>query len=637
MNCNGVCEDFQDCLKLGILHIPSGRFLTAEVFNNEINISGTALRRRQVWTLITDRKHTDTLFLQNSLGRFLSVNKDGKISTSSKSDAEERFRLEFAPDGTGEWAFKSDTYGFYLSGSDTQVSCFSKSPVWWSVRLATHPQVHIRHQFRSRYLRLLNDGLELRADQPYPWGAESVIWIEQPTMVTSQGFGRGPNVPVVGKAAVSRLGRVAFKMPNGKYLKPNGEMADEMDDSTLFSIEYRPGNPGTFAFRDQKGYYLTTIGPGTTKVKTSTTNIGKEELFLIEHTALQVGILAHNGKFASVKQGVEISANQHELDETAIFQLEYIGGKGFNALEAVAANPIPNQLSGPDGDSLNNSINSNNNNASLINNNHSLTNGGIHSDVYFLTTGFWRLRSRSGKLWKLAASSGVKNMATDGDQDSLFELLTVNKPSDKRLRQLVFRSNPGSGKTTADGQSLTARKLGAVSTSGRPVDESQPPSTDELFNIVLTNRTSIVFLSQLTGGFLVRGKQNILDSNGVAFEPFYLRVTKRHTYRFFARNQNSTYSIWTAGVDGSLQLESTQQTPNDDDNISDDSENNNLSDIDSKYEFQLHFLGHGRVLIQSLFYQRGSVALVKSEVKGDVKLDVPPLVGELTANYIWEI
>ncbi|VDQ10626.1 unnamed protein product [Trichobilharzia regenti] len=100
---------------------------------------------------------------------------------------------------------------------------------------------------------------------------------------------------------------------------------------------------------------------------------------------------------------------------------------------------------------------------------------------------------------------------------------------------MVFRSNPGSGKTTADGQSLTARKLGAVSTSGRPVDESQPPSTDELFNIVLTNRTSIVFLSQLTGGFLVRGKQNILDSNGVAFEPFYLRVTKRHTYRFFAR------------------------------------------------------------------------------------------------------
>ncbi|VDQ16150.1 unnamed protein product [Trichobilharzia regenti] len=49
--------------------------------------------------------------------------------------------MEFAPDGTGEWAFKSDTYGFYLSGSDTQVSCFSKSPVWWSVRLATHPQV----------------------------------------------------------------------------------------------------------------------------------------------------------------------------------------------------------------------------------------------------------------------------------------------------------------------------------------------------------------------------------------------------------------------------------------------------------------------------------------------------------------
>ncbi|CAH8604439.1 unnamed protein product [Schistosoma guineensis] len=623
MSNNEIYEDFNECLKIGILHIPSGRFLTAEVFNNEINISGTALRRRQVWSLITDRKNTDTLFLQNSLGRFLSVNKDGKISTSLKSDCEERFRLEFAPDGTGEWAFKSDAYGFYLTGTDTQVSCFSKSPVWWSFRLATHPQVHIRHQFRSRYLRLLNDGLELRADQPYPWGPESVIWIEQPTMVASQSFGRGPNIPLVGKAAVSRLGRVAFRMPNGKYLKSNGEMCSEMDDSTLFSFEYRPGNPGTFAFRDQTGHYLTTIGPGTTKVKTNT-NIGKEELFLIEHAALQVGIVAHNGKFASVKQGIEISANQHELDETAIFQLEYIGGMGFNALEAIASSPA-STLSGLDG-GVNDSSASN---SSLINNNHSITNG-VHSDVYFLTTGFWRLRSRSGKLWKLASSSGVKNTSSDGDQESLFEMLTVNKVNDKQIRQIVFRSNDGE-------QSLTARKLGAVSTSGRLIDETQLPSSDELFNIILTNRTSIVFLSSLTGGFLVRGKQNILDSNGVAYEPFYIRVTKRHTYKFFARNPNSTYSIWAASLDGTLQLEPTHQTPTDDEKNKDteDTINNDL-----KYEFQLHFLGHSRVLIQSLNSQRGnSISLVKSEVKGDVKLDIPSGGGggDITINYIWEI
>ncbi|CAH8591179.1 unnamed protein product [Schistosoma intercalatum] len=622
MSNNEIYEDFNECLKIGILHIPSGRFLTAEVFNNEINISGTALRRRQVWSLITDRKNADTLFLQNSLGRFLSVNKDGKISTSLKSDCEERFRLEFAPDGTGEWAFKSDAYGFYLTGTDTQVSCFSKSPVWWSFRLATHPQVHIRHQFRSRYLRLLNDGLELRADQPYPWGPESVIWIEQPTMVASQGFGRGPNIPLVGKAAVSRLGRVAFRMPNGKYLKSNGEMCSEMDDSTLFSFEYRPGNPGTFAFRDQTGHYLTTIGPGTTKVKTNT-NIGKEELFLIEHAALQVGIVAHNGKFASVKQGIEISANQHELDETAIFQLEYIGGMGFNALEAIASSPA-STLSGPDGGVSDSSAS----NSSLINNNHSITNG-VHSDVYFLTTGFWRLRSRSGKLWKLASSSGVKNTSSDGDQESLFEMLTVNKVNDKQIRQIVFRSNDGE-------QSLTARKLGAVSTSGRLIDETQLPSSDELFNIILTNRTSIVFLSSLTGGFLVRGKQNILDSNGVAYEPFYIRVTKRHTYKFFARNPNSTYSIWAASLDGTLQLEPTHQTPTDDENNKDteDTINNDL-----KYEFQLHFLGHSRVLIQSLNSQRGnSISLVKSEVKGDVKLDIPSGGGgNITINYIWEI
>ncbi|CAH8541441.1 unnamed protein product [Schistosoma turkestanicum] len=619
MSNNGIYEDFNDCLRIGILHIPSGRFLTAEVFNNEINISGTALRRRQVWSLITDRKHTDTLFLQNSFGRFLSVNKDGKISASLKPGCEERFRLEFSPDSTGEWAFKSDAYGFYLTGSDTQVSCFSKSPVWWSVRLATHPQVHIRHQFRSRYLRLLNDGLELRADQPYPWGPDSVIWIEQPPMVASQCFGRGSNIPSVGKAAVSRLGRIAFKMPNGKYLKPNGEMCDEMDDSTLFSFEYHPGSPSTFAFRNQNGHYLTTIGPGTVKVKANT-NIAKEELFLIEHAALEIGILAHNGKYASVKQGIEISANQHELDETSIFHLEYIGGKGFNALETVASSPVPTASTGSDGG---NGFSADSTfNTCSMNNNHSIING-VHSDVYFLTTGFWRLRSRSGKLWKLAPSCGVKNTALDGDQESLFEILTMNKINDKPLCPIVFRSNN-------DGQSLTARKLGALSTSGRLIDETQSPSSDELFNIVLTNRKSIVFLSSLTSGFLVRGKQNILDSNGVTYEPFYVQITKRHTYKFFSRNPNSTYSILTANLDGSLQLESTRQTPGDENN-----EDKNNDDL--KYEFQLHFLGHGRVLIQSLNIERGdSMCLVKSEIKGDVKLDVPT-GGHITVNHIWEI
>lgn len=45
------------------------------------------------------------------------------------------------------------------------------------------------------------------------------------------------------------------------------------------------------------------------------------------------------------------------------------------------------------------------------------------------------------------------------------------------------------------------------------------------------------------------------------------------------------------------------------------------------------------MLIQSLNSQRGnSISLVKSEVKGDVKLDIPSGGGgDITINYIWEI
>ncbi|TPP64889.1 hypothetical protein FGIG_05251 [Fasciola gigantica] len=179
--------DFSECIKLGILHSPSGRFLTAEVFNNEINVSGTALRRRQVWTVLIEHGRPQTIYLQSHLGRFLSADKDGRVNgaatTPGKSDcccflptstsssaqlsgnswttlmssvvfsttgADERFTLEFSPQPTGEWAFRSETHGFYLTGSDTNISCFSKTPVWWSVRLAIHPQVRGSHSLASQ-------------------------------------------------------------------------------------------------------------------------------------------------------------------------------------------------------------------------------------------------------------------------------------------------------------------------------------------------------------------------------------------------------------------------------------------------------------------------------------------------------
>ena len=50
---------------------------------------------------------------------------------------------------------------------------------------------------------------------------------------------------------------------------------------------------------------------------------GKDEQFLLEESKLQICLIAPNGKLVSNKQGIDLSANQYERDQSSIFQLEY--------------------------------------------------------------------------------------------------------------------------------------------------------------------------------------------------------------------------------------------------------------------------------------------------------------------------
>ncbi|KAF7260759.1 hypothetical protein EG68_01418 [Paragonimus skrjabini miyazakii] len=470
-------------------------------------------------------------------------------------------------------------------------------------------QVHLRHQFRSRYLRLLPDADEFRADQPYPWGADTLIWLEQvPMQATAStspiGVGRAPGA--VGRSAVARLSRVALRSESGRYLHPDGMLVDHMDESVLFAFELRHSR--TYAFRDSNGAYLTTVGPGTVKTKSTTMVPGKEELFLIERAALQVGVLAHNNKFASVKQGVEISANQHDLDDTSIFQLEYIGGKGFSCSESIAASTtILPQSPGGDYETLSQRL--------------SATNG-MAPGVYFLVTGHWRLRSRSGKLWCMASSTGVQNSASDGDANSLFEILTLSDEANTGRGHVVLRSNSAAA-GGGGGQSLSAKKLGAISTSGRPVCERQPPAETDLFRLLLVNRPSIALLSMLTGGFVSRGKQTTLDCSTVVYERFHLRLTANRTFQLFAKDTRDSFCLWTAVPDGFIHLKPTNLRPDDDGNVP----------LDPGTEFLLHFLGNGRTLIRVVNDSLSGLNLVKAEPKGEVKWES---TAEIMINHIWD-
>lgn len=66
---------------------------------------------------------------------------------------------------------------------------------------------------------------------------------------------------------------------------------------------------------------MTAVGPQgiiTARSKCVT----KDELFMFDPNHAQVALIAHNGKLASVKQGLDVSANQIEINDTETFQLE---------------------------------------------------------------------------------------------------------------------------------------------------------------------------------------------------------------------------------------------------------------------------------------------------------------------------
>uniref|UniRef100_T1E1F2 Fascin n=1 Tax=Dendrocoelum lacteum TaxID=27895 RepID=T1E1F2_9PLAT len=300
MNSNGVNGSAMHTpaliWEMGIVN-GAGKFLTAETFGFKINVSATTLKKKQIWTIIPDTV-SDHFFIKSHLNKYLSSDKDGKVSCEiEECGKEEQFLIEYCPKGTGKWSFKSAAYGYYFTGSEDRIDCFSKTPSWWSVRLAVHPQMHMQNMKRQRYVRLQDS--ELRGDQTIPWGYDSLITLEH-----------------------SPCGRVAICSRDHRYLHREGHVTEEMSEDTVFGLEVRGGATPGMAFKDKEGKYLTLIG-NTGTLKSKNKAIGKDELFIMEISFPQVGLKAHNGKYASIKQGMDLYANQADAGEKEIFQFEY--------------------------------------------------------------------------------------------------------------------------------------------------------------------------------------------------------------------------------------------------------------------------------------------------------------------------
>jgi fascin 1/2 len=112
------------------------------------------------------------------------------------------------------------------------------------------------------------------------------------------------------------------KASNNQYLKWDGSLVPSPSQETLYTLEIRSGQYSGMALKDYRGKYLTTVGKDAV-MQSRNNSFTKDELFTLEDSHPQVFITAHNGKKVSIKQGIDLTANQDELSDRETFQCEY--------------------------------------------------------------------------------------------------------------------------------------------------------------------------------------------------------------------------------------------------------------------------------------------------------------------------
>lgn len=112
----------------------------------------------------------------------------------------------------------------------------------------------------------------------------------------------------------------SFPHLNSRYLSYTGKLDTKCTNDCLFSAEYHGGH---LALRDRHGTYLSPIGSKAV-LKSRSSTVTRDELFSLEDSLPQASFIAAlNNKYVSVKQGVDVTANQDEIGDNETFQLEY--------------------------------------------------------------------------------------------------------------------------------------------------------------------------------------------------------------------------------------------------------------------------------------------------------------------------
>lgn len=277
------------------------KYLSAETFGFRVNSNGTAMKKKQVW-ILEPYGDGDSICLRSHLNKYLAVDQFGNVTCENEEkDDTAKFEVSVCDDYSGRWAFRSLSRGYFLGASADSLTCAAKSPgdsELWYVHLAARPQVNLRSVGRKRFARLSDEKTEIQVEENVPWGEDTLFTLE---------FREESN-------------KYAVHTCNNMYLARDGSLLPKIAKEALFACEY---HGGYIALRDHQGLYLSPIGSRAV-LKTRSNVVTKDELFSLEDSLPQASfIAASNSRYVSVKQGVDVTANQEEISDFETFQLEW--------------------------------------------------------------------------------------------------------------------------------------------------------------------------------------------------------------------------------------------------------------------------------------------------------------------------
>lgn len=273
----------------------------------------------------------ENVAIKSHLGKYLAVDSFGNVTCDSEEKTETaRFTITICSMSQGKskdehifWAFKNVERGYYLGTTDDgMICCNAKMPKsraeLWHLHLIPARGASffaLKSLGRRRYARIANDETingkqaqigQVQLDATISWGPETLFQFK---------YYEG--------------GRYSLLTSDCKLLSNEGKCIEwkSQDESSipsaecLFTLEY---HSGFLAFRDSFSHYLAAAGRSSI-LRSRSIGVSRDELFAFEPAPIQVSLKAtFNNRWVSIKQGVDLSANQTEVSSKyETFQLTY--------------------------------------------------------------------------------------------------------------------------------------------------------------------------------------------------------------------------------------------------------------------------------------------------------------------------